>query len=33
MTENQIADYIDPDTGEVFQLAELSLPFNRQLKT
>jgi hypothetical protein len=32
MTENRIVDYIDPDTGEVFQLAELGLAIQQAAK-
>ena len=32
ITENHIVDYIDPDTGEVFQLSELSLAIQQAAK-
>ena len=32
VTENSIVDYIDPDTGEVFQLSELSLAIQQAAK-
>ncbi|HLU10735.1 MAG TPA: hypothetical protein VK003_13780 [Oceanobacillus sp.] len=31
-TENRIVDYIDPDTGEVFQLSELNLAIQQAAK-
>jgi hypothetical protein len=32
ITENRIVDYIDPDTGEVFRLSELSLAIQQAAK-